>query len=189
MDFFASKEKTNQLAEKLSKSATDVIKKVVRIRQFAVAACTIVGITVASGAFVAGNLAGLAYNDWPWMAGKFVPLGIAEQWDQFTPRVRNVFENIAMVQFDHRMLAYTTLGVVSTMWAVARGVRGQLPANTLFRMNCLLAAVWGQASLGVATIMMNVPVELGVMHQAGALTSWTLSIWLLHSLRFVRLVL
>lgn len=188
MDFFASKVKTAELAEKMSQSASAVIKKVVRIRQFAIGACTLVGITVFSGAFVAGNLAGLAYNDWPWMAGKFVPLGIAEQWNDFTPRVRNVFENIAMVQFDHRMLAYTTLGVVTAMWATARGVRGQLPAATMFRMNCLLAAVWGQASLGVATIMMNVPVELGVMHQAGALTSWTLSIWLLHSLRFVRLI-
>jgi len=188
MDFFASKVKTAELAEKMSQSASAVIKKVVRIRQFAIGACTLVGITVFSGAFVAGNLAGLAYNDWPWMAGKFVPLGIAEQWNDFTPRVRNVFENIAMVQFDHRMLAYTTLGVVTAMWATARGARGQLPAATMFRMNCLLAAVWGQASLGVATIMMNVPVELGVMHQAGALTSWTLSIWLLHSLRFVRLI-
>ena len=89
------------------------------------AATTIVGITVFSGAFVAGNLAGLAYNDWPWMAGKFVPLGIAEEWDQFTPRFRNLFENIAMVQFDHRMLAYTTLGVVTTMWVAARGCRSE----------------------------------------------------------------
>ena len=43
-----------------------------------------------------------------------------------------------------------------------------------------------QATLGVVTILMYVPVELGVLHQAGALTAWTASLWLLHSVRFVK---
>jgi hypothetical protein len=39
------------------------------------------------------------------MGGQFVPAGIKEEWDRFTPGIRNVFENVALVQFDHRMLA------------------------------------------------------------------------------------
>jgi heme A synthase len=59
----------------------------------------------------------------------------------------------------------------------------------MLRVNLMLGAVWTQASLGVATILAGVPVELGVVHQAGALTTWTLSIFLLHNLRYVRLAL
>jgi len=33
----------------------------------------VLGITVISGAFVAGNDAGRAYNDWPLMAGQWIP--------------------------------------------------------------------------------------------------------------------
>jgi cytochrome c oxidase assembly protein subunit 15 len=189
MDFFANKFEIKAAAEKLASAGPSVLQRVVRLRQFAIASMTIVGITVFSGAFVAGNLAGLMYSDWPLMAGKFVPDGIAEQWDEFNPRFRNVFENIALVQFDHRMLAYTTLGVISMLWFTARGLRGHLSSKTMLRVNLMLGAVWTQASLGVATILAGVPVELGVVHQAGALTTWTLSIWLLHHLRYVRLAL
>jgi heme A synthase len=53
--------------------APDVIAKVSRLRPVALAAAAIVGITVASGAFVAGNGAGFAYNDWPLFAGRVIP--------------------------------------------------------------------------------------------------------------------
>ena len=48
-----------------------------------------------------------------------------------------------------------------------------------------MGAAWAQASIGVATIMMHVPIPLGVLHQAGALTVWTVALWLLHALRGV----
>jgi len=144
---------------------------------------SLIGLTIFSGAFVAGNLAGLVYGDWPLMGGRFIPAGISEEWERFTPRVRNAFENIAMVQFDHRMLAYSTLAAGTGVLVSASRMAAILPANTLFRARLLAGVVWAQASLGVATILYNVPVSLGVLHQTGALTAWTAAIWLMHSLR------
>lgn len=184
MDLYSASIKSN--VEAAIATSPDVLRRLGRLRNGMVATASIVGLTVISGAFVAGNLAGLAYNDWPLMAGKFVPAGISEEWDRFNPPVRNLFENIAMVQFDHRILAYTTLAVTTTMFFAARGLKGHLPANVMFRAKLLTSVVWAQATLGVVTILMYVPVELGVLHQAGALTAWTASLWLLHSVRFVK---
>ena len=52
------------------------------------------GVTVFSGGFVAGNHAGLAYNDWPYMGGRFVP---SDVWDERLGW-RNFTENIPTVQ-------------------------------------------------------------------------------------------
>ena len=56
---------------------------------------------ILSGGFVAGIRAGLAYNTFPLMNGHFIPpeIFILEPW------YRNFFENMATVQFDHRMIA------------------------------------------------------------------------------------
>ena len=64
-----------------------------------------------------------------------------------------------------------------------------LPATTLFRTRLLTGIVWTQASIGVAAILYNVPVSLGVLHQTGALTAWTAAFWLMHSLRPVNIAL
>lgn len=109
-DLLGSKQRhTNAVAE-LGRSSMEVVRTVRALRRGAIGAAAVVGITVFSGAFVAGNLAGLMYNDWPLMAGQFVPAGISEDWDRFSPRGRNFFENMALVQFDHRYQATIILG-------------------------------------------------------------------------------
>lgn len=70
------------------------------VKQLAHAAASVLGVTIVSGAFVAGNDAGLAYPEWPLMGGQFVP----EYMWEIQPAWRNVFENMTTVQFDHRML-------------------------------------------------------------------------------------
>ncbi len=50
------------------------------------------------------------------MGDEWVPEGILAM----TPLWRNFFENTATVQFDHRVLALTTLGSLWTMVATAR---------------------------------------------------------------------
>ena len=92
-----------------------------------------------------------------------------------------------MVQFDHRMLAYATLAGTTALWLASRRRGLPLPPALQQRLAIVAAAAWGQASLGVATILMEVPVSLGVLHQAGALTIWTLSLWALHGMRFAGL--
>jgi cytochrome c oxidase assembly protein subunit 15 len=152
-----------------------------RARPWVAGAAALIGTTVASGAFVAGNDAGHAYNDWPLFAGKVVPEQI---WDERLG-ARNFFENTATVQFDHRNLAYASvLGVGLVHMALKRASEGVKESihPSLRRPAILLGAlVGGQALLGISTLLMYVPVSLGAAHQAGALALWTGALYTLHS--------
>lgn len=98
---------------------------------------------------------------------------------------RNFFENTATVQFDHRMLAYTTLATVGTLMVTARrgGQWKELPRRAQKAITATTHFVGVQALLGISTLMMYVPVHLGVTHQAGALVLWTCGLWTLHAVR------
>ena len=87
------------------------------------------------------------------MGGRFIPSGIQEEWDRFTPRFRNLFENVALVQFDHRMLAYTTVAAGTGLFVSAMRLAPVLPSAALTRAGLLAAVVWGQATVGVLTIL------------------------------------
>ena len=87
-------------------------------RRAAEAVLGLVALTIVAGGFVAGLNAGLIYNTFPLMDGSFVPAGYA----QLHPFIRNWFENVAAVQFDHRLLAMTTAASVSAVAGrIARG--------------------------------------------------------------------
>ena len=137
----------------------------------------LVGVTALSGAYVAGNQAGLAYNTFPLMGGRVVP---EEYWDPALG-VQNFFENTATVQFNHRALAVATLCSAGALWGAFRGAG--LPAAQRGLVAATFAGASAQASLGVATLLMHVPVSLGSAHQAGALAVMSLTVALLHSLR------
>jgi len=88
------------------------------------------------------------------MDGQFVPAGYA----QLEPFVRNWFENIAAVQFDHRLLAMATASAVLLLWLV--GSRAALPRPARLALHALLAAAAIQFSLGVSTLLLVVPIRL-----------------------------
>lgn len=142
----------------------------------------LIATTLTSGAFVAGNDAGRAFNDWPMYAGKWIPQGIWKPEMGF----RNFLENTATVQFDHRMLAYTSLATVTGLWYWAEKQLKTSSKTALNAFRTLGVLVWAQAGLGVVTLMTVVPVSLGAMHQAGALTVWTVALYAQHALRYVR---
>ena len=132
------------------------------------------GITSASGALVAGLRAGRVYNTFPLMAGRVVPDGYA----QLAPWWRNLFENHAAVQFDHRVLATITfLAVVATWAAHRRGARRRLAR----RLDLLLGAALLQVALGITTLLLAVPVALGVAHQGGAALLLTAAVLAWHA--------
>ena len=120
-------------------------------------------ITILSGGFVAGLKAGFAYNTFPLMDGRWVPEVIFMQ----QPLWRNFFENIATVQFDHRVLATLVFFGVITLWIIA--MRQPLPAAARNSLHLLLAAALLQVTLGISTLLLHVPVVLAVAHQGGAL--------------------
>src|ERR1700751_2659558 len=105
----------------------------------------LVALAILSGGFVAGTRAGLTYNTFPLMDGRLVPAGYA----QLHPLWLNWFENIAAVQFDHRVLAVATVSTVFLLWAA--GLRADLPKPAGKALHVLLAAAVLQAALGIST--------------------------------------
>lgn len=49
---------------------------------------------------MAGLDAGLVYNSFPKMGGRWIP----EEWLKLSPKIKNFFENPSTVQLDHRIL-------------------------------------------------------------------------------------
>jgi len=139
----------------------------------AIAALTgLVFLTILSGGFVAGLKAGFAYNTFPMMDGRLIPAAIF----MLDPWWRNAFENIAMVQFDHRVLALLVFVLVLLLWGSS--LRQSLAAHVRIGLHLLLAAVLLQVTLGISTLLLHVPVALASMHQAGALLVFTTLVFL-----------
>ncbi|WEX11598.1 COX15/CtaA family protein [Chelativorans sp. AA-79] len=115
------------------------------------------------GGLVAGLDAGMAYNTWPLMDGAIIPQGLFDQ----SPAWVNLFENPKTVQFIHRFGAYTVLllalwHAVAT-WRVEPGSTHARRAVALFLLVCV------QAAIGVATLLMVVPLDVALAHQGAAL--------------------
>ncbi len=146
-------------------------------RRAAEAILILVALTIVAGGFVAGMNAGHTYNNFPLMDGRVVPAGYA----QLQPFILNWFENVAAVQFNHRLLALTLCIAVLLLWLA--GWRAALPRSAAYALHALLAAAMLQFALGVATLVLVVPVALGVAHQVGAVVLLSAAIVLRHSLR------
>ena len=129
------------------------------IQRFAGILVVMVLIQIYLGALVAGLHAGLTYNTWPLMDGAIIPGNL------FTidPAWRNLFENPKTVQFIHRMFAYTVLAV--TLWhAIATSM--STPGTTHARRAWVLVLlVLAQATLGIATLLMQAPIDVALTHQ------------------------
>ncbi len=115
-------------------------------------------LTMLAGGFVAGIRAGFDYNTFPLMDGRLVPVG----YGALSPWVLNLTENIAAVQFNHRLLATATLCLAAWLgWRAWRA--GPSPARGAVLL--FVALVAAQYALGVATLLWVVPVGLGTLHQ------------------------
>nr|WP_133675023.1 COX15/CtaA family protein [Aquamicrobium defluvii] len=115
------------------------------------------------GGLVAGLHAGLSYTTWPLMDGKVIPDDLL----LLEPAWRNFFESPKTVQFVHRIGAYT-LFVVALWHMIATGRR--FPGTTHARRAVFLfILVLTQAIIGIATLVMQVPLHLGLTHQGFAL--------------------
>ncbi|KAG1360563.1 putative Cytochrome c oxidase assembly protein COX15 [Cocos nucifera] len=148
-----------------------------KVRKLAHPVGVLVGITAFSGAFVAGNDAGHAYNSFPKMGDSWIPDDIFSM----EPLTRNFFENTSTVQLNHRILATTTLMSVGGLWLAARKIDMHPAIKSL--VGSVLGMTALQVTLGISTLLTYVPVSLASAHQAGALTLLTLVILLAHTVR------
>ena len=97
------------------------------------------------------------------------------------PWYRNFFDNMATVQFDHRLIAWTLAILVPIFWFKSRDL--PLPGSAHLACNLLLIMLMVQISLGIATLLLVVPLPLAAAHQAGALLLFTAALWVNHQLR------
>ena len=134
-------------------------------------------ITIASGGFVAGTDAGFFYNTFPLMGGHLIPEGLLV----LQPVARNFFENVVTIQFTHRLLALL-LFFITLAFSLSLA-RADLPKRTTLALRGLLVAIILQLTLGIATVMLAVPISLALAHQAGGLLLFTVMLWLRHELR------
>lgn len=167
--------------------STDCLQYARRLRGMAGVTGALVATTVVSGAFVAGNDAGRAYNTFPLMQDRWVPP--SEDLFELTPTWRNFFETTALVQFDHRVLAMSTLAAIAGTVGYARMGPGskhwkRLPIYTRGAAYSVVAMGVGQVALGISTLLLYVPVPLAAAHQAGSMVLLTLVTGLAHSLSF-----
>lgn len=165
------------LAERDSTQSRRGHERLRALRRFAAWLALIVFVMVLSGGFVAGLHAGLAYNSFPLMYGHFVPP------DMFvlSPWFANFFDNPAAAQFDHRLIAWLLVFLVPYFWL--KSCRTALSPQARLASHLLLLVFALQLILGIATLLLVVPVPLAAAHQAGAMVLFANLLWLNHQLR------
>ncbi|MGH7156057.1 MAG: COX15/CtaA family protein [Acetobacteraceae bacterium] len=147
------------------------------VRAAAIVLCALVAVTIVAGSLVAGTYAGFVYNTFPLMEGRLIPAN----YDRLSPFVRNLTQNLAAVQFDHRVLA-TLTGVTAAIMLVL-GLVCRIPRSARVSVFAAAALVAVQYALGVATLLLVVPVPLGVAHQFTGVLVLSAAIVALHTLR------
>lgn len=128
------------------------------------------------GAFVAGLDAGFIHNHWPMMSeGKFIHETV---YIERTPTYLNFIEGKSGVQFVHRTLAYIVVILILAIWWNAK--KTNLTKLQGYGVNSIVIVVALQFLLGVLTLVLGVPVWLGVMHQVGAFFLLSAMVFTLH---------
>jgi cytochrome c oxidase assembly protein subunit 15 len=152
------------------------------LRRLVWAVVILTSLTIVAGGFTAGTRAGYIFNTFPLMDGRLVPRDYAS----LSPFWLNWFQNLAAVQFDHRLLATLTglAALAAALWGTSR--RLGLPQGPRDAMLALGATLVVQYVLGVATLMLVVPVDLATLHQVVAVLLLSAALIALHSLRGAR---
>jgi|TARA_B110000196_G_scaffold94296_1_gene81538 cytochrome c oxidase assembly protein subunit 15 len=129
-------------------------------------------IMILSGGLVAGTRAGLAYSTFPLMGESFIPVGLYS----LSPIWLSAFEDITTIQFNHRMFAYFLFVLILSFSVNAIRKFDSSIVRTAF--TCMLILLTLQVCLGIATILLYVPVSIAAAHQSGAIALLTVSIFL-----------
>ena len=142
-------------------SKKEINKNFKKLIQFSLA---LLILQIIYGAFVAGLDAGFIHNHWPMMSeGKFMHETV---YIEQNPVYKNFIEGKSGVQFVHRILAYLVVFMVFLIFKKSRNLERTTYQNKAIQS--LLFLVGLQFILGVFTIILQVPVWLGVAHQIGA---------------------
>lgn len=134
-------------------------------------------IQIIYGAFVAGLKAGLFYPTWPKMGNEWFPEDTIMIEDSF---IKNFIEVGAGVQFMHRTIAFLVVACVAVLWK--KSSKLNLTKQQSLGVTLLIYGVTVQFMLGIFTLLYQVPVALGALHQTGAFFLFATCIYLLFQL-------
>ncbi|WP_339045980.1 COX15/CtaA family protein [Candidatus Mesenet endosymbiont of Agriotes lineatus] len=123
-------------------------------------------IQIIYGAFVAGLNAGLIYNTFPLMDNQIIPRDLFFM----EPKWLNVFQNSVAVQFIHRNLAFIIIII-----AIFVAVKNRRMKSLLILLLCFVV----QATLGVITLLLKVPIIFASAHQVFAFISFAMNLYIL----------
>ncbi|MCO4744729.1 MAG: heme A synthase [Proteobacteria bacterium] len=110
------------------------------------------------GGFVAASHAGLACGTWPGCNG---------------PIWFPTFEGLIGLQVGHRIIAYTLLGA-ALLNLLVNGVRGRVGKASLIAFLVVVT----QAAIGIANVLLYMPVEVTLAHSGGAAAIVLTTTWL-----------
>lgn len=135
-----------------------------RLRATAGLLAALVFLQIGLGGLVAGAKAGLTYNTWPLMDGALSPplAGLLA----VVPWYENLVDNVALVQFDHRLGAYLLLAVA--LFHALDAARTAPGSGAARRARALAGLVVVQATLGITTLLLVVPLWAALLHQVFA---------------------
>ncbi|WP_245571669.1 COX15/CtaA family protein [Microvirga subterranea] len=125
----------------------------------------LVMLQIVLGGLVAGSKAGFTYNTWPLMDGAVVPP--ASALFAVSPWIENFVDNVVLVQFNHRLVAYGIVAIaVWHAWTARRESAGSRYAG---RATALAGLTLAQMVLGIVTLLLVVPLWAGLAHQVFAM--------------------
>ena len=107
---------------------------------------------------------------------------IASDAFEMSPGWINFFANPALVQFDHRVLAFFT-------WTTAMGLipavfrKQMIPAPLRAKIGLVILLANVQVALGISTLLFYVPIPLAVTHQLCAFLLFGATLWAFHQVR------
>jgi cytochrome c oxidase assembly protein subunit 15 len=134
-------------------------------------------VQIVYGAFVAGLDAGQIHNTWPKMSDEW----IADGTFSLVPFYLNLFESLQGIQFVHRTVAIILLLAVYILWINSRFL--DLKFEQRQAVNYIFIIIHIQLLLGIFTLIYNVPLWLGVLHQLGAVAFLAAMLLYFHRLR------
>ena len=143
-----------------------------RLKITSVALVALTFVQLYLGALVAGLRAGKIYNTWPDIDGAFIPSSARLFFE--APWWRNLFDNTLTVQFEHRMTAYALLALA--ILHAFDAIRSRAGTAAVSGAWWLALAITVQATLGILTLLNQVPMDLALAHQAVAIAVLTLAI-------------
>lgn len=152
------------------------VEVILPLRKIARIAMVVLILQIIYGGFVAGLNAGLIHNHWPLMSeGKLIHETV---WIEQPTLLQNLTEGKSGVQFIHRTFAYFVVGMILFLYFKSK--KYSLTILQIKGINVLVLFVFAQFILGIFTLLLRVPLWLGLAHQLMAFLLLSAMTFVLH---------